>query len=119
MSNTISIPDHCMVTIARPNGDIETLDYTKATKGLVKTMTPNVLAAANKAMAAAKRGKIVSYENVKKEVEAPKPTAADLAEEAYIHKTNAIYRMSAGGEPCDQINGIADGDNTPANKLDN
>ena len=53
------------------------------------------------------------------DAEAPKPTAADLAEENYIRQANAVYRMSAGGERCDQIAGVADGDKTPAHKLDN
>lgn len=119
MSNTVKIPSHVMVTVKRPNGSIEQMDYTAATKGQVRTMTQKLLATVNKAMAAAGRGEVIAFENVLKDAEAPKPTAADLAEEAYIRKTNAIYRMSAGGEPCDQINGIADGDNTPANKLDN
>lgn len=119
MSNTVTIPSHCMVTIRRPNGDLETIDYTAASKGQVKTITPKLLATVNKAMAQANRGQIISYENVTKEVDAPKPTAADIAEERYIKSHNAILRASAGGEPCDQINGIADGDNTPAHKLDN
>lgn len=119
MSNTVKIPSHVMVTVKRPNGSIEQMDYTAATKGQVRTMTQKLLATVNKAMAAAGRGEVIAFENVLKDAEAPKPTAADLAEEAYIRKTNAIYRMSSGGEPCDQINGIADGDNTPANKLDN
>ena len=118
MSDMITIPSHCMVTIRRPNGDIETLNYTTATKGQIRTMSPKVLALVNKAMANAKRGEIISYENITKEVDAPKPTAADLAEERYIREHNAILRASAGGEKCDQIRGIADGDNTPSHKSD-
>ena len=118
MSN-VAIPSHCMVTISRPSGDLETIDYTAATRGQVKTITPKLLATVNKAMAQAGRGQIVSYENITKLVEAPKPTAADMAAEAHIRQTNAVYRMSAGGEPCDQVSGIADGDNPPAHKIDN
>ena len=81
MSDLITIPSHCMVTIRRPNGDIETMDYTKATKGQVRTMSSKVLAMVNKAMAEAKRGEIISYENIAKDVESAKPSAADLAEE--------------------------------------
>ena len=36
MEATISIPSHCMVTIRRPNGEIETMNYTAATKGQVE-----------------------------------------------------------------------------------
>jgi len=118
MSDLITIPSHCMVTIRRPNGDLETINYTQATKGQVFTMSPKVLTMVNKLMAEAKRGEIISYENVTKEVEAAKPSAADLAEERYIREHNAILRASAGGEACDQINGVADGDNTPSNKSD-
>lgn len=118
MSNTVKIPSHVMVTVKRPNGSIEQMDYTAATKGQVRTMTQKLLATVNKAMAAAGRGQVIAFENITKEVDAPKPTAADIAEERYIKSHNAILRASAGGEPCDQINGIADGDNTPANKLD-
>lgn len=119
MSNTVKIPSHVTVTVKRPNGDVEELDYTAATKGQVRTMTPKLLATVNKAMAAAGRGQVIAFENVLKDAEAPKPTAADLVEEAYIRQANAVYRMSAGGERCDQIAGVADGDKTPAHKLDN
>ena len=114
----LTIPSHCMVTIRRPNGEIETINYTVATKGQVVTMSPKVLAVVNKAMADAKRGEIIAYENITKDVETPKPSAADLAEERYIREHNAILRASAGGEPCDQIKGVADGDNTPSHKTD-
>ena len=119
MSNTVKIPSHVIVTIKRPNGAVEQMDYTAATKGQVRTMTQKLLATVNKAMATAVRGEIVSFENILKDSEAPTPTAADMAEEAYLGQTNAVYRMSAGGEPCDQISGISDGDATPAHKLDN
>lgn len=119
MSNTVKIPSHVMVTIKRPNGAIEKMDYTAATKGQVRTMTPKLLSTVNKAMAAAGRGEIVAFENILKDTEAPKPTAADLAEAAYIRQANAVYRMSAGGERCDQISSIADADKTPAHKADN
>ena len=119
MSNTVKIPSHVIVTIKRPNGAVEQMDYTAATKGQVRTMTQKLLATVNKAMAAAGRGEIIAFENVLKDAEAPKPTAADMAEEAYIRQTNAVYRMAAGGERCDQVSGIADGDATPAHKLDN
>ena len=118
MTDMITIPSHCMVTIRRPNGDLETLNYTDATKGQVRTMSAKVLAMVNKAMADAKRGEIISYENITKDVEAAKPSAADLAEERYIREHNAILRASAGGERCDQIKGVADGDNTPSHKSD-
>ena len=119
MSNTVKIPSHVIVTIKRPNGAVEQMDYTAATKGQVRTMTQKMVVTINKAMAAAGRGKIIRFENVLKDAEAPKPTAADMAEDAYIRQTNAVYRMSAGGERCDQVSGIADGDNTPAHKIDN
>ena len=45
-------------------------------------------------------------------------SAADLAEDRYIREHNAILRASAGGEQCDQIRGVADGDNTPSHKSD-
>lgn len=118
MSDLITIPSHCMVTIRRPNGDIETMDYTKATKGQVRTMSSKVLAMVNKAMAEAKRGEIISYENITKDVESAKPSAADLAEERYIREHNDILRASAGGEYCDKIKGVSDGDNTTSHKSD-
>lgn len=119
MSNTVNIPSHVIVTIKRPNGAVEQMDYTAATKGQARTMTQKMVVTINKAMAAAGRGEIIAFENILKEVAAAKPTAADIAEEAYIRQTNAVYRMAAGGERCDQVSGIADGDNTPAHKLDN
>jgi len=76
------------------------------------------LAMVNKLMADAKRGEIISYENITKDVESAKPSAADLGEERYIREHNAILRASAGGEACDQIKGVADCDNTPSNKQD-
>lgn len=118
MSDLITIPSHCMVTIRRPNGDIETINYTQATNGQVFTMSPKVLTMVNNLMAKSNRGEIISYENITKDVEPAKPSAADLAEERYIREHNAILRTSAGGEKYDQINGVADGDNTPSNKSD-
>ena len=119
MNNMITIPSHCMVTIRPPNGNLETINYTEATKGQVYTMSPKVLAMVNKLMENAKRGEIISYENITKDVvEALKPSAADLAEDRYIREHNAILRASAGGEQCDQIRGVADGDNTTSHKSD-
>ena len=46
------------------------------------------LVAVNDLSFEAKRGEIISYENVTKEVEAAKPFAADLAEERYIREHN-------------------------------
>lgn len=98
MTDMINIASHCMVTIRRPNGSVETVNYTEATKGQVRSMNTRTLEVVNKAMAAAKRGQIISYENITKSVEAAKPTAADLAEDAYLRSTAATYRMAAGGE---------------------
>jgi hypothetical protein len=41
------------VTVRRPDGSIETINYTDATKGKVKRMTDRVMAIVNKAMAEA------------------------------------------------------------------
>lgn len=117
MSDTVTIPSHVIVTVRRPNGDIETVNYTEKVPQ-VRAMTKRTLDTINNAMREANRGEIIAYENITVDVEAPKPSAADLAEEEYIRNTNAIYRMAAGGEPCDQINSVADGDNTPAHKSD-
>lgn len=106
MPNMITVPSHCMVTVLRPNGVTETINYTEATKGRVFTMTAKIMAMANKAMADAKRGEIIAFENITKDIEERKPSAADIAEECYIREHNAILRASAGGEPCDEIKGM-------------
>ena len=118
MANTITIPSHCMVTIRRPNGNTETINYTEATKGQVYTMSEKTLAMVNKLMADAGRGQIISYENITKTAEPLQPSAADLAEERYIRQHNATLRAGAGGEKCDQIKSLGCEDTTPAHKTD-
>ena len=71
MEATISIPSHCMVTIRLPNGEIETMNYTAATKGQVVEMSPKTMKFVNGLMEKAGRGRIVDYENVSKEVPRP------------------------------------------------
>lgn len=114
MTDLITVPSHCMVTIRRPNGDVETLNYTDVVNH-VRTMDDRLMAMVNKAMASAGRGQIISYENLSKQSEPLKPSASDLADERYTWRHNAIRRAAAGEESCDQND---DRDNTPSHKAD-
>ena len=98
MEATISIPSHCMVTIRRPNGEIETMNYTAATKGQVVEMSPKTMEFVNGLMEKAGRGRIVDYENVSKEVPRPEKSKADIAYDKMIDERIAVMRASAGGE---------------------
>lgn len=111
MTKTVTIPSHCMVTVRRPDGTVETIRHPKIT-----TMIPKLWAEMKKAMAAAGRGECISYENVTKTVAAIQPTQAELERDRYERERDTIYRASAGGEPVDTDH---DGwDNTPHNKPD-
>jgi hypothetical protein len=103
MIDTVTIPSHCIVTVRRPDGAIETINYTDATKGKVKEMTERVLSIVNKAMADAGRGQIVAYQNHTVTKPAPQPTSGELALDQYFREHNAILRASAGGELCDRV----------------
>lgn len=111
MSKTVTIPSHCMVTVRRPNGDVETIRHPKIT-----TMTPKLWNEIKMAMVAANRGECLSYENVTKTVQAIQPTKAELERDQYERERDAIYNASAAGEPVDTDH---DGfDNSPHNKPD-
>lgn len=109
MSKTLTIHSHSVLTVRRPTGQVEQVT-------MPHKFDDRLFAKAKADTAKAGRGELLGYVNHTKTVAAPQPTAADLAEEAYIRRTNAIYRASAAGEPCDQI-GRPD-DRTPANPTD-
>jgi hypothetical protein len=93
---TISIPSHVMVTVRRPNGVVETLNYTAAVPSIAE-LNDVTLKTINAAMAKANRGEIIGYENFRKTVAAPQPSAGDIAEAEYLRRNAAIYRASANG----------------------
>lgn len=113
MTDTIQIPSHVEIDVRRPDGTTETVR--PAGKSMISELEFGLM---KKATAAAGRGELLAYRNVMKTVEAPKPSAADLAEMAHIRHQNAVYRIAAGGEPCDQVGGAKDIDRTPANPQD-
>lgn len=103
--STISIPDYCELTIKRANGDIETVNYTDATRAakrsIIQTIRPQDFKAMQIAYKAAGQ-ELLSYRNVSKNVETAKPTGeeekADAEYAAYKAGHDAVARMSAGGE---------------------
>jgi hypothetical protein len=120
MADMINIPSHVEIDVRRPDGTIETVKprHPMNPSAQMTMMSEREFQAMKKATAAAGRGELIAYRNVTKAVEAPKPSAADLAEMEYIRKTNAVYRASAGGEPCDQVGGANDIDRTPPSPTD-
>lgn len=120
MTDTINIPSHVEIDVRRPDGTVETV-FPKSPHNPDRPLTqisPREFEARKAATMAAGRGELLAYRNVTKAVTAPKPSAADVAEMDHIRHQNAVYRMAAGGEKCDQIGGAADVDRTPANKED-
>lgn len=118
-TNTLQIPSHVEVDVRRPDGQVETVRPTNpVTGGVLRTITQRQIAELKAATSAAGRGEVLDVRNVTRTVEAAKPSAADLAEEDYIRRTNAIYAASAGGERHDRIGGAADVDRTPAHPSD-
>jgi len=103
--STITIPDYCELTIRRATGDIETVNYTDATRAakraIIQTIRPQDFTAMQAAYTAAGQ-ELISYRNVTKDVETAKPTAAeakaDADHAAYKAGHDAIARMSAAGE---------------------
>jgi len=101
----ITIPDYCEITIRRANGDVETVNYTEATRkanrAIVKTLRPQDFAVMKAAYKTAGQ-ELLSYRNVTKDVQEAKPTAAELKAdadyEAYKAAHDAVVNMSAGGE---------------------
>lgn len=107
---TVKVPSHVEVDVRRQNGIVETITIPGRTR-----LIEREFAAMVKATREAGRGEVLAYRNIEKDVPAPQPTAADLVEEKYRRDTAAIYRASAGGEPCDDGEFV---DNTPAHKRD-
>lgn len=107
----ITIPNYCELTIKRANGNVETVDYTAATRNagraIVRTIRPQDFVAMQAAYKAAGQ-ELLSYRNVTKEEEECKPTAAELKSDAdykaYKAGHDAVARMSAGGEEYDRAN---------------
>ena len=85
---TVQIPSHVMLTVIRPNGVTEIVRHPTFTE-----ISEQTFKAAQAATAKAGKGKLVSYENVKKQATYTM-TAADLATES----TENIERMMAFGE---------------------
>lgn len=103
-ADTLQIPSHVEVDVRRPDGRVETVRPTNpVTGGVLRAITARQIAELKAATLAAGRGEVIDVRNVTREVPAAQPTAADLAEEDYIRRTNAIYAAGAGGEPHDRI----------------
>ena len=85
---TGAVADHCMVTIRRPNGAIETIRHPS-----IRKMDAVMLDRANKAMAAANRGEIISYANIDRAASYV-VSAADAATDS----TAQIERIMRAGE---------------------
>jgi len=103
MSNIIvTIPSHCELTIVRPNGETEIVNYTVATKGQIRTMRDKEFAIIKAATAKAGRGDVVSYRNVTKQADVTAEVEAgrksDAAYYAYKAGHDAVANMAAGGE---------------------
>ncbi len=102
MTTIVTIPSHCELTIIRPNGFTEIVDYTVATKGQVRTMRDKEFAVIKAATAKAGRGDVVSYRNITKDVDMTAEIDAgrksDAAYYAYKAGHDAVAKMSAGGE---------------------
>ncbi|MHB1266409.1 MAG: hypothetical protein ACYCY2_02260 [Acidithiobacillus ferriphilus] len=104
----ISIPNYCELTIRRANGDIETVNYTDATRKarqpIIQTIRPQDFARLQSAYKAAGQ-ELMSYRNVTQDVEEAKPTEAELASDRahadYVAHHNRVAGISAGGESYD------------------
>lgn len=107
---TVKVPSHVEVDVRRPNGDVETITIPGRTRLIEREFSAMV-----KATREAGRGEVLAYRNIDRDVPAPQPTAADLAEEKYRRDTAAIYAASAAGER-DETEDRAD--NTPSHKRD-
>ncbi len=110
MTDLIEIHSHTEITVRRPNGEIEVV-----TKDSFQPWGKRQFDVAKKATAEAGRGELVSYTNITKMAEAPKPTDADLAEQEYRRSHDRIAGMAAGGESFERAGNL---DNTPAHKSD-
>lgn len=115
----IDIPSHVEIDVRRPDGSVETVRPMNPVTGVeFRFLRDKDFAAMAAATKAAGRGDLLTYRNVTRQVPAAQPTAADLAEEDYIRRTNRIYAASAGGEAHDRIGGRPDIDRTPAHPRD-
>ena len=102
----ISIPNYCTLTIRRANGDVETVNYTEATRNakrgpIIKTIRPKDFVDLQAAYKKAGQ-ELLAYDNVMQEVDDAKPTAVEIASDKahaeYVAGYNRIVGMSAGGE---------------------
>lgn len=89
---TIEVPIHVLLTIRRPNGEIEKVE---ATPGGMKAINDKIFAQLVKANKAAGRGDVLSYQNVKKTKNATvKLTSADVVG----MESDRLEKMMAYGE---------------------
>jgi len=88
MTKQLEINCGALLTIRRPSGAIETVEFTRAS-----TLTPRNFADIQKATKAAGKGDVLSWSQMTKLVDAPQPTAADRAE-AFSRQ---VARVSATG----------------------
>ena len=107
---TIQIPLHVELTVTRPSGIVETV-IPKPNGRVMKTISPREFAAFVANTKAAGHGDVTGYRVVTQEVEAPQPSAADIADMEYRKHVASVYRaMDAAAE--------FDTDNTPSHKND-
>lgn len=92
MTKQVQINCGAILTIRRPNGETERVEFTK-----FASLAPSTFAAIKKATKDAGKGDVLAWEQMTKLVDAPQPTAADLAEMAHITARRAIERTSANG----------------------
>lgn len=92
MTKQISINCGAILTIIRPNGETERVEFTK-----FATLAPSTFARIQQATKAAGKGDVLAWEQMTRFVDAPQPTAADLAEMASINARRAIERTSSNG----------------------
>lgn len=92
MTKQISINCGVILTILRPSGETERVEFTK-----FASLAPSTLAAIRKATKAAGKGDVLAWEQMTRLVDAPQPTAADIAEQRAYEARRAVERTSANG----------------------
>jgi hypothetical protein len=90
MTKTLEIHSHSVLTVRRPSGAVESV--TSPAK-----FDDRLFAKAKRDTAAAGRGELLGYVNHTKTVDAPQPSAADIADHQYRARTAAIYRGAETG----------------------
>lgn len=92
MSKKVAVNCGALLTIRRPNGEIEKVEFTRFT-----TLVPASFASIKKATKDAGRGDVLSWEQMTKMVDDYTPTAGELASARHDNERRAIERMSATG----------------------